>query len=293
MLFNIDRKYYSQIRLAAIIFAVLVVLFVLVDFLLFSMKEKQVEVSLAKALIETKNDTLNWKIPLIIKNDLPLGISYENIVVEFGGKRIPLTKNNTIQSGSKDTIYIPLLFLLNAKKDSGTNHSLKINFTVTSFHRSWSFSYAKTISPDAVLEQTKKDAMAAFLEDDNQFTGKYKEENGQVIASIEIKNQSAHTVTISYDKAPILNTGIGKGINATVNPDPKEVKAGETGKMTVIFPHKPEAKAQEKENKSSKSQDSKQTKKYAISGNMVIKVLDLEKTANRRIILEKEAKEEN
>ncbi|GAB1348103.1 hypothetical protein MASR1M107_03140 [Ignavibacteriales bacterium] len=148
-------------------------------------------------------------------------------------------------------------------------------------------------SPDAILEQTKKDAMAAFLEDDNQFTGKYKEENGQVIASIEIKNQSAHTVTISYDKAPLLNTGVGKGIIATVNPDPKEVKAGETGKMTVIFPHKPEAKAPEKDKKTNKSQDNKQTKKYEIIGNMVIKVLNLEKKTNRRITLEKEAKEEN
>jgi len=281
---TVDRKYYNHIRLGAIVFATVVVLFLLVDYLAFSSKEKGVEAALNPAdlqVVQFTGDTLEISIPMIVKNNLALAITPGKFDVKFGGKSvIPDKADFSIGAGESDTINIPLLFLFKGKDSLHQPLPLEISLKTGIFYRSWDVSYSGKISPESILGKIMSETGKAFADGSRHISGKFKETGGNVKSTITVKNPFPYPVTVSFDGKPILNTGSKKGVSASSTPEPVVVAPGKSEEIVLVFAHKPENKSPDK------GKEKKQTKGYQIGGNLIIKVLDMQEKRSKMITLE-------
>ncbi|MCA0386886.1 MAG: hypothetical protein LCH52_00165 [Bacteroidetes bacterium] len=286
---TVDRKYYNNIRLGAIVFATVVVLFLLVDYLAFSSKEKGVEAAIVTSDLsveEFDDSTLKITIPLIIKNHLALAITPGKFEVRFGGKNIkPRNADFSVGAGESDTISLPLVFDLEEKDLLHKPVELTISLETGIFYRNWDINYSGKISPDSVLDRIMSETIRAFTDNNEHIKGKYKEEGGNLKATVSVKNPFSYSVKISFDEKIILNTGSGTAINVTEKPLPVEIHPMDSAEIKFVFPHKTEKPTKDKDKSKDKSNENKHSKSFEITGNLVVKVLDMERNRRRSISL--------
>lgn len=289
---TVDRKYYNHIRLGAIVFATVVVLFLLVDYLAFSSKEKGVEAAIVTSdlSVEEFNDSiLKITIPLIIKNRLALAITPGKFEVRFGGKNVkPGNADFSVGAGETDTISLPLVFDLKDKDLLHKTVTLKISLEMGILYRNWDINYSGKISPDTLLKQIMDNTLKTFTDGKEQISGKYKEEGGNLKATVSVKNPFTYSVQFSFAKKTVLKvTGSTLGIHPDNHPDSVIVSPKGSAEMNFSFPLKTVASNREKARPNDNRSDTKPTKDFEIRGNLVIKVLDMKETRNKSIPLKK------
>lgn len=263
----IDRRYFGVVRLAAIVFAVVVAGVLLVDYLLFAVKENGVTAKLHTedaAVTRFTDSLLEARIPLIVKNDLSLDVTSEDLKVTLNDKEIKLGASGfKLTAGGADTLLIPVTFYRGADSTITKPVDLKISFTAGALYRSWSGRYEGKFSPASIIANTMKETAEAFSGTDKNITGEYTLEGAKMTAKLLVKNPFSYPVTLEFENKPIINTGDGKSVQSLAVPAPLKLSPKSEDEIEVGFTLKQPAN----------TKDKSQKKTYALSGSLSITVM--------------------
>jgi hypothetical protein len=259
MLVKIDKKMINQLRIASAVFLLLVVLFIVSDYLLFVNKRDAITAKIdMDQFTSTKlnPDTLIVELPFVIENKLLLSLNSRYLKVTFDGKDVPVKDSQfEISSDSNISIKLPITFLGEDIKSSGEEGTpLVIDYTVGSFYRTWSGSTTVNLTPKVTVKNIlnnvidtlnskipKKESAGnsekgktgsksnSTANDYKYIKGSYELSSGLVKCNIEIENIFDFPITIDFQRSTILKTGSGAGTkmqetDKSFTLKPKEVK---------------------------------------------------------------------
>lgn len=279
MLESLERKQYGRIRAAAVVFAVLVAGLLLVDYLLFAVKENPVKASIrtdAATVTSFTDSLLEVKIPLIITNDLSMDVTSGDLVVTVNGKEVKLNSPEfTSAAGSRDTVLIPLSFSSVTDSSVGTPLDLKISFSAASLYRKWSGKYSGSFSPASILQNIMNETAESFADSEKTIRGEYTLQGTALKAKLTVENPFSYPVTLEFESKPIINTGDGKSVSALSIPEPLSLSPKAKGEITASFNLKQPANPKDKTPQ----------KTYALSGSLTIRVMNMEEKRSKTVIL--------
>lgn len=276
---NLEKKQFGQIRAAAVLFAVFVAGFLLVDYLLFAVKDNAVKATIrpdAAMVTKFSDSLLEASIPLIVNNSLSLEISSDDLKVMVNGKEVKLpTREFTVGAGGADTVLIPVSFFIGSDSLKGDSLDLELSFSAGALYRSWSGRYSGTSSPAHILADILDETAEAFAGSEKNITGEYTLQGTNLNATLSFKNPFQYPVTLEFESKPIINTGDGKSVSALSIPGTVKLAPEGTGEMKTSFTLKQPANPKEKSPK----------KTYALSGSLTIRVMNMEEKRSKTVML--------
>lgn len=275
----IDRKYFGVMRLSAIVFAVIVAGVLLVDYLLFAVKENGITAVVhSDRVVVTKltDSVVEVKVPLVVKNFLSLDVSSGDLKVSLGGKSVPVgTGGFTVGAGSEDTVFIPLS-LKTVKGDSALGVvDLRVSFTAGVFYRSWSGSYSGSLELTSLLSGVVKETADSFFNSEKYIKGTYKVEGTTLTAKLHVTNPFPYPVTLSFEKKPGLKSGGSNSVLSLSDVPPLVVDPNGKGEIVTAF--------NIAALKPAKNGDAKHA--YALFGNIITNVAGAEEQRSKSVLL--------
>jgi len=279
MLDNLDRKHFSRVRTASIAFAVAAAALMLIDYLLFAVKENAVTASIQmdNAVITRLTDSLiEVKVPLIVKNTLSMEVTSSDLSVKLNGKNVTLkTGGFTARAGGEDTIFIPLSLAIAKDSSSGDSLTLGVSFSTGALYRKWSGKYSGAITTKSLLRDMVEETADSFFNSERLINGKFKAEGTTLTAELQITNPFPYPVTLKFEKKPGLKKGGSNSVLANSDVTPLTIEPNGKGEMSATF------------NITSLKPGKKNTEKqsYALFGSLTISVAKVEQQRSKTVVL--------
>lgn len=268
----IDRKYFGLARVAAIVFAAVVVLFVLVDFLAFGGEGVSVRVDLKGAQQVWVGDSVVLRVPVVIKNTLPVDFTSEDVKVVVNG-------NSVTPEGEGDSLFIPVVFDF-SDEDGADTVSLGVDFEAGFLYRGWSGNWKGTVTPEEVLGDLAQ-RTADEVGSQDRVKGRYLLKGNSAVVTIDFTNPYDYPVGVEFDGDPLFTVGNGKSRKGRPAQDSLKLAGKGKGSLNITF-------ALDKE---WMPKDGKQFSNASVRGDLVITVMNKKVTRNREIVLSVEEKE--
>ncbi len=262
----IDRKYFGSVRVAAILFAAGVVLFVLFDFLAFGGGVVNVRVDLKGAQQVWAGDSVVLRVPVVIKNSLPVGFTSEGVKVVVNGKGVT-------PEGEGDSLFVPVVFDFSEEGGADTV-SLGIDFEAGFLYRGWRGSWKGTVTPEEVLGDLAQ-RTADEVGSQDRVKGRYVLKGNSAEVSIDFTNPYDYPVGVEFDGDPLFTVGNGKSKKGKPAQDSLKLAGKGKGSINITFALDEEWMPK----------DGKPFGNASVRGDLLITVMNKKVTRNREIVL--------